>query len=321
MTSSSPIPCSSFCPSSILRALLTVMLVPACVSYSLADEKAPDTEAAPDMEQIDGWVAELGHQQLTRRVKAKKNLLKAGKTAIPSLARAALSDKREAIERSIDVLGTLSQSQDEETADAARVTLKMLTESNKPSTAERARSVLNTKQAEGIKPFEGWDKPGNPFAGGGRNRSVSVSSINGVRTIKVVENGQETVIQEVPRRGIRVETVADGKPVKVLAKDAADLRKRLPDVYALYEQYTSGPAMPAGFGPLGPFGQVGGFPLGNGNPAANANGGQAFSLQMSGQGSANQMLTRQLKELRRRMAGNPAMQKLLDQQIEAVSPK
>lgn len=307
--------------SPLIKSLLLSSFVLATVSNTIADElgKAKDEANAKvdtDIEQIDAWVEELGHQRLTKRVQAKKKLLSIGKTAIPSLAKAALSDKREAIERSIDLLGALGQSKDEETADAARVTLKMLSESNKPSTAQRAKSMLNTKEADGIKPFEGWDKPGNPFAGGGGgNRSVSVSSINGVRTIRIVENGRETLIQEVPRQGIRVKTEGAEKPVEILAKNAADLKKRQPEVYELYKQYTSGPAMGAGFG------QIGAFPFGNANAAGNVNGGQAFSFNPDGQQSANQVLAKQLKELRRRMNGNPAMQQLLDQQIQGLSEK
>lgn len=304
--------------SSIAKSLLLGLAVVSTMPSTFADEKEKAKEgsaakAAPDMKQIDALVEQLGHKQLTRRVQAKKDLLKAGKTAIPSLARAALSDERESIERSIDILGALAQSKDEETADAAQVTLQMLTESKKPSTAERAKSVLNTKEADGIKPFEGWDKAGNPFAGGGQNRSVSVSNINGVRSIRIVENGKETLIEEVPGRGIRVKTQKEEKPFELVAKSADDLKKRLPEVYKLYKQYTSGAGITPGFG------QFGGFQFGNANAIGNANGGQAFQFNAAGQGSANQAMLQQLKELKRRMVGNPTMQQLLDQQIKAMS--
>ena len=284
------------------------------------------TKSTVEMQQIDTWVGELGHQQLTKRVKAKQSLLKAGKTAIPSLAKAALLDKREDIERSIDILGSLSQSKDEETSDAARVTLKMLSESKNPSTAERAKSVLNTKEADSIKPFEGWDRAGNPFAGGGggANRSVSVSSMNGVRTIKVVENGKETLIQEVPGRGIRVTTEKEEKPIEIVVKNAADLKKRLPEAFKLYEQYTKNTGVPKGFGQLSGFnfgnGNFGNGNFGIGNPGVNA-GGQTFSFNAAVQGSTNQAAVKQLEQLKRRMTGNPAMQRLLDQQIQALSRK
>ena len=98
-----------------------------------------------------------------------------------------------------------------------------------------------------------------------------------------------------------------------IAPNAADLQKRLPEVYKLYKQYTSPPGITPGFG------QFGGFPFGNANAAGNANGGQAISFNTTGQGPANQAMLQQLKELKRRMAGNPTMQQLLDQQIKAMS--
>jgi len=197
-----------------LPCLLLFLVLTPC--FAVADERPPQDEPATDSpapkktptdaerSQIDSWVQQLDHQRLTKRVQAKKRLLAAGSQAVPALAKAALSDKREAIERSIDVLGSLSQSDDEEAATAARVTLQMLSESDRPSTAERARRVLNTKPADGIQPFEGWDQAGNPFAGGGSNRSVSVSSVNGVRTIRIQEDGQNLVIEERPGQGIAV---------------------------------------------------------------------------------------------------------------------
>ncbi|MCA9063073.1 MAG: hypothetical protein KDA96_08440, partial [Planctomycetaceae bacterium] len=160
-----------------LTSALAVALVIGAGTAGHADERpAPPVQDRQDQEPIEQWVAQLGHERLSERVKAEKKLVAAGKDAIPALAKAALSGKRDTIEKSIDVLGKLAQSKDQETKEAARITLQMLSESDQPSTAERARIALNTKQADGIRPFEGWDKPGNPFAGGGRvNRSISVS--------------------------------------------------------------------------------------------------------------------------------------------------
>ncbi|MFN9159552.1 MAG: hypothetical protein ACK6D5_17450, partial [Planctomyces sp.] len=165
-----------------------------------ANSDLPASDSAPAAEakqgEIDELVAQLDHDRLTKRQQAQKKLLSMGKAAIPALAKAALSGRRETIEKSIDVLAKLAQSKDEGTKDAARVTLQMLSESEQPSTADRAKLALNSREAEGIKPFEGWDQPGNEFAGGGQmNRSVSVSSVNGVRSISVNEGGRETIIQ------------------------------------------------------------------------------------------------------------------------------
>lgn len=263
-----------------------------------ANQAKSTKEPQTDAQEIDAWVEQLGHKRITKRSQAKKKLLNAGSTAIPSLAKAALSDKREAIERSIDILGALAQSKDEETADAAKVTLKMLSESKKPSTAARAKSVLNTKEAKGIQPFKDWDKPGSPFAGRGlgqMGQSVSVSNINGVRTIRVTQGDRETLIEEIPPRGIQVTTkTGDKKPVVTLAKNADDLKKRDPKAFALYQAHTSG----------------------NGNGGGNGGG-----VNINGRRSspASQRMVERLKELKKRMAGNPAMQRLLDQQIKSLS--
>lgn len=291
--------------------ILTTLVTPLGSDLSLADDMPADaTQSQP----IDEWVTQLGHERLTERIKAEKQLVAAGKEAIPALAKAALSGDRATIEKSIDVLGKLAQAKDEETKEAATITLQMLSESDQPSTADRAKIALNTKEAEGIKPFEGWDKPGNQFAGGGQmNRSVSVTNVNGLRTINVKEGELETTIQELRGGKIRAKVTGGGEPVELLAKNAQDLKKKHPEVAALYEQHATGQGgsgirLP-GFG----FGNTGG------------GGQQAFSSTVTIQSGASnrngcgpEMLQKQLSELKERMGDNPAMQQLLDQQIRAL---
>lgn len=284
--------------------LIATLLAPCSGRICDGDDKPAD---AAQSQQIDEWVSQLGHERLTERIKAEKQLVAAGKEAIPSLAKAALSGDRATIEKSIDVLGKLAQSKDEETKEAARITLQMLSESDQPSTADRAKIALNTKEADGIQPFEGWDKPGNQFAGGGQiNRSVSVSNFNGLRTINVKEGELETTIQELRGGKIRAKVTGGEEPVELVAKNAKDLKKKNPEIAALYEQYTSGQEESGirfpGFG----FGNAGG-------------GQQAFgSNVMIRNGGNHEMLRKQLTNLKERMGDNPAMQQLLDQQIRAL---
>lgn len=91
------------------------------------------------------------------------------------------------------------------------------------------------------------------------------------------------------------------KPIELIAKDAEDLKKQLPEAAELYEQYASGNQglrmQFPGFG----FGNVGG-----GQAAANSN-------------ISTELLKQQLTELKTRMGGNPLMQQMLDQQIRALS--
>lgn len=282
-------------------------------------EAAAKTNDAGKTPEIDALVAQLDHERLTMRQQAQKKLLALGKTAIPALAKAALSGKRATIEKSIEVLGKLAQSEDEETRDAARVTLQMLSESDQPSTADRARLALSSEEADGIKPFEGWDKPGNEFAGGGQmNRSVSVSSVNGVHSISVKENGRETTIQELKGGKLFVSITGGEEPVELTAKNLEDLKKKQPEAAALYEQYAGG-KMPAGFNfPGMPFGKPNGaFKGGNGKAFGN---GVAIGNGIAGNGNlgdANQMLIRQLEELKDRM-NDPTMQAMIEQQIQTL---
>ncbi|MCS7468600.1 hypothetical protein NZK35_18255 [Stieleria sp. ICT_E10.1] len=272
--------------------------------------------AAKQPQQIGKWVEQLGHERLTERIKAEKKLIAAGKEAIPALAKAALAGNRATIEKSIDVLGKLAQSKHEKTQEAAKITLQMLSESDQPSTADRAKIALNTKEADGIKPFAGWNKPGNPFAGGGNlNRSVSTSNINGLRTISVKEGPLETTIQELRGGKILAQITGGEKNVELIAKNIEDLKKKLPEAAALYEQYAGGTQ---GLGMQFP-----GFGFGNiavGQPAAKSN----INIQgggINGNVGSTEILKQQLTELKQRMGGNPLMQQMLDQQIRALSEK
>ena len=289
---------------------------------SLANEEQ-GAEVRP--ETIDEWIMQLDHERLTKRQEARRHLLQAGKLAIPALAKAALSGKREMIDKSIDILGKLTQSEDEQAQEAARITLQMLSESDQPSTAERAKLALNTQEADGIQPFEGWNKPGNEFAqrGGGRNRSVSVTNINGIRTINVKDSGLDTTIQEQPGGGIQVRITGGEEPIELTAKDADDLKEQHPEAFAIYDEYTRGN------GPVAGLGQFGGNAMGpppifgaNQNAFGNAAAGQqAFAFRNDFQAAdakSRQMLVEQLQELKQRMGDNPMMQQMLDQQIKMV---
>ncbi len=289
-----------------------------------SDLPASDSASAAEAKQgeIDELVAQLDHDRLTKRQQAQKRLLSMGKAAIPALAKAALSGRRETIEKSIDVLAKLAQSKDEGTKDAARVTLQMLSESEQPSTADRAKLALNSREAEGIKPFEGWDQPGNEFAGGGQmNRSVSVSSVNGVRSISVNEGERETIIQERAGGRLFVSITGGEKPIELTARNLEDLRKKQPAAAALYEQYAGG-KMPAGFNFPG-MAANGVFKGGNANVFGNGmvfGNGFAFGNDIAANGNPGdpgQILIRQLEELKQRMP-DPAMQALIDQQIQTM---
>lgn len=302
------------------QTLLSLTLVLMCAPDALRADGNKETKV--DQSKVEAWVEQLDADSLTKRQEARKQLTKAGQAAIPALAKAALSDKRDIIVHSIDVLSEIAkESEDAEAKKAAKVVLETLAESDKPSTAQRAKLALDTKKDNGIQAFPGWDKPGSEFAGGGLgknvNRRVSVSNINGVKTISITEAGITTLLQDEPSGAIRVRITGGEKPKEFVAKSLDELKKKDPAVHALYQQH-AGSARVNVFGMsrrLGGFGRGGVF-----GPGAFANGANLAGNPVGGN-AANEMMVQQLTDLRNRMAGNPRIQQLLDQQIQELQPQ
>lgn len=283
----------------------------------------PDDQEA----QIQHWIDQLNESSLTRRRKAKEELVNIGAPAIPFLAKAALSDKRELIVYSLEVLGTLAEKNTEpETRDAARITLQMLADSDQPSTADRAKQILESKASNGIEAFPGWDDPASGFAGGGTNMNVSVSSINGVKTIRIDDGLRVTTFRDEPRNAIRVTVQEGGQTKEFVAKDLDDLKAQDPAAHALYEQHSNG----VGGGVFGNI-LINGTPnfgnnLGRGNMLVPGQGGMvvgqnAVAGNNLGNNAANAMMIQHLEELKRRLAHNPEMSRMIEAQIEALKQK
>ncbi len=261
---------------------------------------------------IQQWIEQLDADSLTKRQEARSQLTKAGQAAIPALAKAAISEKRGLIVHSIDILAELrSQSEDEDTKSAATIALKMLAESDSPSTAQRAKLALDAKKDDGIQAFPGWDQPGTEFAGNAANRSVSVSSMNGIKTITVKEGGKTTTLQDQRSGAIRVKIEGVGDPKEFVAKDLDELKQKDPAAFAIYQQH-GGNAGGLNVANFNGFGQAGFGDLGN--FARNQAVGKANDD--AGTNPASQIMIQQLKELKKRMAGHPQMQEILNQQIK-----
>lgn len=301
-----------------LIAVLALLLCGLCLHC------APNLHAAEkkavDQKMIGKWIEQLDANSLTKRQKARRELTKAGQAAIPALAKAALSDKRDLITHSIDILAEIAKTSDvAETKKAATVALEMLSESDKPSTAERAKLALQAEKDGGIQAFPGWDQPGGEFAGGNRfsDRSVSVSNINGMKTITIKEAGKTTMLQDQPSGGIGVRITGDGEPKQFAAANLDELKQKDPAAFALYQQYggNAGGQRIANFG-FGGFGLPGGFGNNMNMIAGGAQANGPADINNAGAGTAKQMMIQQLTEMKKRMAGNPAMQQLFDQQIK-----
>jgi hypothetical protein len=317
------------------------------------DKKSVETPVADQNDlkgiEIEAWIEQLNEPSLTKRRKAKESLVQSDAASIPYLAKAALSDKRELIVYSLEVLGTLMEkSPNEETRKAARTTLQMLSECPQPSTADRAKQILNTKVGDQIEAFPAWNDPNSGFGNNfGAKRSVSASNNNGVKTIRIEEDGKITTFRDEPKGAIRVSIEEAGKKKEFVAKNLADLKKKNPEANALYEEHSKG--LGGGMAFAGGFPQ-GGFPANGFNMnfggAANV-GGQQFNQvgpipfngvagfnQQNFQGAvagnvgnlesneaAKEMMIQQLEELKRRLADNPAMSQMLETQIQSLKSK
>lgn len=305
--------------------VVLLCLLPCWITVAWCQD-APPIEAQDKTTQIESWIQQLNESSLTKRRKAKEALIQAGADAIPHLAKAALADKRELIVYSLEVLGTLAEkSPEQETRDAARITLEMLAESDQPSTAARAKQLLATKAAEGIEAFPGWDDPNSGFAGGGGgNRSVSVSSVNGVKSIRVEEDGRITTFRDEPRGAIRVSIQQGDKKRDFVAKNLADLKKQDESAHSLYQQHSNG--VSGGFG-----GNAGGFAGGNmavggfggrlGGPIQGFQNNVVIGNQANANvnpGEANTMMIQNLEDLKRRLVDQPEMVKVIEAQIQML---
>ncbi len=203
--------------------------------------------------EIDSWIEQLNEPSLTKRRKAKESLIKLDAAAIPFLAKAAFSDKRELIVYSLEVLGILmDKSPSEETRKAARITLEMLSESEQPSTADRAsRCSIPSREIKLRLSLDGTIPIRDSPMAWATKRSVSASNSNGVKSIRIEADGKVTTFRDEPRGAIRVSIEEGGKKNEFVAKNLADLKKKNPDAHALYEEHSKG------FG--GAMGFVGGF--------------------------------------------------------------
>lgn len=240
---------------------LAAAFSPETLPYASARASGPTQLEDGDSEELVAWIEQLGHGSLTKRRQAKAALVQADVAAIPLLARAALSDQRDVMVYSLEVLATLKDtSPSAETRQAASITLEMLSESPTAATAARAKQILGLPAddpiADAADPagLAGPD-PSAANAGMGANRSVSVSSADGMKAIRIEEAGRVTLLQELPRGKLRV-TIHEGeKKREFVAKSLSDLKKKDSVAHALYEEYASNasggqapPDLPGGLG-------------------------------------------------------------------------
>ena len=122
---------------SSFRAQLWTFTLLGLACFSVAMRSA-DSESSKSIQE---WITQLDDDRFAVREEATQNLLKAGKKAIDTVAKAAAGDQLEVTYRSVRILEELAGSKDAATAAAAKTALTQLVVSNHAAAAPRARTA------------------------------------------------------------------------------------------------------------------------------------------------------------------------------------
>lgn len=208
-------------------------------------------------DQVRQLIEQLDANRFSQRQAASRQLAAIGEPAIAALARAAVGGRRETSIRALDVLKSHYENGGAKLKSEAKNALEGIANAEHPTASSRAEVILNPpQQAAGRTPANAIPIPGLQqvpgriqiqlwAAAGGRLHRVQVKNINGVRDIKVVENGKKTTIHDDPNGGITVEITQtkDGKrqTKKFTAKNADELKNKHPDAHRIYQKYAKQP--------------------------------------------------------------------------------
>jgi hypothetical protein len=199
---------------------------------------------------LEGLIQQMDADKFSERKSASDELTDMGSVAIPALKEATSSSSREVAMRAFSILERHLEDGDTETKELAKAALEDLS-AGEGQVARRAKEVLKPKPAPNqVAQIFG---PGRIVIGapavariqirqaGGNGRRIQVRVVNGVKDITVEENGKKVRIQDDPNNGIKLEVTEkkDGKETtkKYEAKNAAELKKKHPDAYKIYEKH------------------------------------------------------------------------------------
>jgi hypothetical protein len=123
----------------------TIVVLGACLLVTKLG--AQEAAEPPSAERIRQWIRELDDDRFSVRLAATRSLITAGKGAVAAVAEAAEGGSVEVTERAFAVLRELFLSPDASTVTAAKAALTNLSASKNASLAEKARTVLRTRQS------------------------------------------------------------------------------------------------------------------------------------------------------------------------------
>ncbi len=227
--------------------LSRLLVVPCCLLASFV--ATPGAAETPTADNIAKLLRELDDDSYQVRERATAELIKLGRPAVEAVAAAAEGQSLEVSRRCMQALTMWRESDNAELKAAANEALKGLIKSKNEHVASKARELIEpAKQPEApaANPFNFNIQVRQVQLAG--QRGVRIQNNNGLKTIDVNENGKQTHIEENPQGGIKVKVTekVDGKEKSTTheVKNAEELKKKLPDVFKLYQKYGQQRAAP-----------------------------------------------------------------------------
>ena len=238
-------------PTQFIALLLSLSIGMSAFADDTAAKTNPSTDRAnkqASADDIDGWIVALNSSEFKARNEALQKLVQAGQPAIEPVAAAASTGNLEVAIRCLEVLKRLFHSKDNAVKAAAKSALEKLKSGDPVSMAQRAAAIIAPP------PPPTPTRRGGIFGGAfrlqvranfGRNIKIQVQqNINNnitTRKVNVEENGRKIQIEETTGKGINIK-VTEGpagkqKTTEYKAKDAAELKKKHPDGYKIYQKY------------------------------------------------------------------------------------
>ena len=243
-----------------------------------ADEPASEKEQKADSEasgeDVDRWIRQLDAPEFTQRQDATVRLRRLGPSVFPKLVEATKGTSRERTARAMQILEFHYRNGSDEAKQAAKKALEQIAQSSSGHVARQAKSILTpdkSKAPSGARPapnraaqaaaiirlraMRGAVQPG---------RTVTVTNVNGTKTITITEKDKTVKLVEEPNGKITL-TVKEKKNGKAQvkayqAKSPEELKKKDAQAYKIYQtakkegqggiqiQIGPGPGMGVGLG-------------------------------------------------------------------------
>ncbi|MEX2186766.1 MAG: hypothetical protein WD875_08235 [Pirellulales bacterium] len=225
-----------------------------------ADSPVDAVNAPPSDEAMCRWIEALASPSSADRGEAQSELSRAGNAALPHVAAAARSPNPEVRLRSVEILRRHAAGDDAALAAAAQASLDELASASQTPVARAAQTALAVNAQQRLADEARKNESQMIVRGRGIvmirpaiiaraavarrvavGRSVSVTVINGKRTIVAEEGGERVEISDGGDDGIKmtITKTIDGKEKKesFAAQDAKQLKEKHPEAYKEYAKH------------------------------------------------------------------------------------